>query len=255
MTTDLFSLKGKHALVTGASTGIGNALARGLAAAGASVTLNARSKDRLAAAAGALRGEGYDVAEAAFDVTDGAAVRAAVDAIEAKGKPIDILVNNAGLTRRASLEDVSEATWREVLSTNLDGAFLVGQAVAKHMIKRKRGKIINICSVMSELARPTTAPYAASKGGLKMLTRAMAVDWGKHDIQANGIAPGYFKTELTQPLVDNPQFTAWVQGRTPAGRWGDVKELVGAAVFLASDASSYVSGHLLYVDGGLTASV
>ena len=255
MTNELFSLKGRHALVTGASTGIGNALARGLAAAGASVTLNARSKERLAAAANALRAEGYDISEASFDVTDGAAARAAVDAIEAKGKPIDILVNNAGLTRRASLEEVSEATWREVLSTNLDGAFLVGQAVAKHMIKRKRGKIINICSVMSELARPTTAPYAASKGGLKMLTRAMAIDWGKHGIQANGIAPGYFKTELTQSLVDNPEFTAWVKSRTPAGRWGDVKELIGAAVFLASDASSYVSGHLLYVDGGLTASV
>jgi gluconate 5-dehydrogenase len=255
MTSDLFSLSGRHALVTGASTGIGNALARGLAAAGASVTLNARSKDRLAAAAAALKADGFDVSTAPFDVTDGAAVRAAVDAIEAKGTPVDILVNNAGLTRRASLEEVTEAVWREVLSTNLDGAFLVGQAVARHMIKRKRGKIINICSVMSELARPTTAPYAASKGGLKMLTRAMAIDWGKHGIQANGIAPGYFKTELTQPLVDNPQFSAWVESRTPAGRWGDVKELVGAAVFLASEASSYVSGHLIYVDGGLTASV
>lgn len=255
MTSELFSLRGRHALVTGASTGIGNALATGLAAAGATVTLNARSKDRLAAAASALRAKGYQVGEAPFDVTDGAAARAAVDAIEARGTPIDILINNAGLTRRASLEEVTEATWREVLSTNLDGAFLVGQAVARHMIKRKRGKIINICSVMSELARPTTAPYAASKGGLKMLTRAMAIDWGKHGIQANGIAPGYFKTELTQALVDNPEFTTWVKSRTPAGRWGDVKELIGAAVFLASDASSYVSGHLLYVDGGLTASV
>ncbi|KAB2851452.1 MAG: SDR family oxidoreductase [Hyphomicrobiaceae bacterium] len=255
MATELFSLKGRHALVTGASTGIGNALARGLAAAGASLTLNARSKERLSAAAATLRSEGCEVDEAPFDVTDGAAARAAVDAIEAKGRPIDILVNNAGLTRRASLEEVSEAAWREVLATNLDGAFLVGQAVARHMIKRRRGKIINICSIMSELARPTTAPYAASKGGLKMLTRAMAIDWGKYGIQANGIAPGYFKTELTKPLVDNPQFTAWVESRTPAGRWGDVKELVGAAVFLASDASSYVSGHLLYVDGGLTASV
>ena len=248
-----FDLAGRTALVTGASAGIGYALARGLAGAGARVVLNARGVDKLEAAAGRLRAEGAQVLTAAFDVTAGEAVGAAVDRIEREAGPIDILVNNAGMQRRAPLEQFAEADWHELMKTNLDSVFLVGQAVARHMIGRKRGKIINICSVQSELGRPGIAPYTASKGAVKMLTKGMAIDWGQHGIQVNGLGPGYFKTELTQALVDNPEFTQWLVNHTPSRRWGDVQDLVGAAVFLASDASNFVNGHILYVDGGVTA--
>ena len=252
---DQFNLAGRTALVTGSSTGIGFALARGLAGAGARVVLNARSADKLEAAAATLRAEGATVHTAAFDVTKAADVQAAVARIEAEFGAIDILVNNAGMQLRAPLEDFDEANWHTLMRTNVDSVFLVGQAVARHMIPRRRGKIVNICSVQSELGRPNIAPYTASKGAVKMLTKGMAIDWGQHGIQVNGLGPGYFKTELTQALVDNEPFSNWLIGRTPSRRWGDVEDLVGAAVFLASDASRFVNGHILYVDGGVTATL
>jgi gluconate 5-dehydrogenase len=248
-----FDLSGKTALITGSSAGIGLALAQGLAGAGATVVLNARNDGKLQAAVQALRAQGATVHAVAFDVTDATAVAAAVARIEADIAPIDILVNNAGMQKRAPLQDFAMADWQQLMRTNLDSVFVVGQAVARHMIGRKRGKIINICSVQSELGRPGIAPYTASKGALKMLTKGMAIDWGPHGLQVNGLGPGYFKTELNQALVDNPEFSAWLIGRTPSRRWGDVEDLVGAAVFLSSDASRFVNGHILYVDGGVTA--
>lgn len=250
-----FSLAGRTALVTGSSSGIGLTLAAGLAGAGARVVLNGRDASRLDAAAAKLRAAGLAVEAAPFDVTDAQAVADAVQRIEAEIAPIDILVNNAGMQRRAPLEQFSHEDWSTLMKTNVDSVFIVGQAVARRMITRRRGKIINVCSVQSELGRPSIAPYTASKGAVKMLTKGMAIDWGPHGIQVNGLGPGYFKTELTQALVDNPEFSAWLINRTPSRRWGDVEDLVGAAVFLASDASSFVNGHILYVDGGVTATL
>jgi gluconate 5-dehydrogenase len=247
-----FSLEGRTALVTGSSQGIGFSLARGLAAAGARLILNGRDAGKLGAARDTLAAEGHRVETAAFDVTSGPEVRDAIDRIEREIAPVDILVNNAGIQRRAPLQDFAEETWTELMRTNLDSVFLVGQAVARHMIGRGRGKIINVCSVQSELARPGIAPYAASKGALKMLTKGMCTDWAPLGLQVNGLAPGYFETELTRPLVQDETFTAWLKGRTPARRWGKVEELNGAAVFLASAASDFVNGHILYVDGGIT---
>ncbi len=255
MPLEQFDLTGRVALVTGSSAGIGYALAKGLAGSGARVVLNGRDVDRLAAAAKSLEGIGPAVHQATFDVTDRAGVEAAVERIEREAGPIDILINNAGIQRRMPLEEFSDDTWREVMRTNLDSAFIVGQVVARRMIPRKKGSIINICSVNSELGRPTIAPYTATKGGLKMLTKGMAVDWGKYGIRVNGIGPGYFKTELNKALYTNEQFSGWLTGRTPLGRWGEVEELVGAAVFLASDAASFVTGHILYVDGGVTSAL
>ncbi len=254
MAEGLFDLGGRRALVTGSSMGIGRALAQGLAAHGADLVLNARKADRLEAAAEELRGTGREVETSAFDVTDSAAVFAAVEAIEAKG-PIDILVNNAGMQFRTPLENYPEDKWDALFATNVKSAFLVGQAVARHMIRRGSGKIINIASVQSELARPGIAPYTATKGAIRNLTKGMATDWAQHGLQVNAIAPGYFRTPLNQALVDDPAFSAWLEKRTPAGRWGNVEELVGAAVFLAGHASSFVNGHTLYVDGGITASI
>ena len=249
----LFDLTGRLALVTGSGKGIGFGLARGLGRAGARVVLNGRDEGRLAEAARTLRGEGLAIDVARFDASDAAAVEAGVATVESAVGAIDILVNNAGMQFRSPLEDFPVEKWSELMRTNIDSAFFVGQAVARRMIPRGRGKIVNIASVQSELARPGIAPYAATKGAIRQLTRGMCTDWAKHGLQINAIAPGYFKTELNQALVDNPEFSAWLAGRTPAGRWGDVEELVGAAVFLASDASSFVNGHTLYVDGGITA--
>ncbi|MDH3263539.1 MAG: SDR family oxidoreductase [Paracoccaceae bacterium] len=249
----LFDLGGKTALVTGSSMGIGFTLAKGLAEAGAHIVLNARNTDRLAEAAGQLRAEGHDVHELAFDVTDHAAARAAADGFERDQGPIDILVNNAGMQHRAPLEDFPPEMFDRLLATNVASVFHVGQAVARHMIARGQGKIINIASVQTLLARPGIAPYTATKGAVANLTKGMATDWAPKGLNCNAIAPGYFDTPLNAALVANPEFSAWLEKRTPAGRWGRVEELVGACVFLASDAASFVNGHTLYVDGGITA--
>ena len=251
----IFRLDGRLALITGSSTGIGLALARSLGQAGASLVLNGRNQAKLEAAAQALRGEGFTVHAVPFDVVDAAAVESAVQSIESGIGAIDILINNAGLTRRMPLQDFPIETWNQIMRTNVDGVFITGQAVARRMIERKRGKIINICSVQSELARPGTAPYMASKGAVKNLTKGMAVDWAPHGLNVNGIGPGYFKTELTEKLVNDPEFNDWLIKRTPARRWGEVEELGGAAVYLASEASRFVNGHVLYVDGGVLASL
>ncbi|EUB96838.1 Gluconate 5-dehydrogenase [Rhizobium sp. CF080] len=255
MAYPLFDLTGSRALVTGSSQGIGFALARGLAEHGASIVLNGRDRARLEIAAGQLKETGATVSVSDFDVTEAEAVKRGVDAIEAEVGAIDILVNNAGMQFRSPLEDFPIDRWEQLLKTNVSSVFYVGQAVAKHMISRGRGKIINIASVQSELARPGIAPYTASKGAVKNLTRGMCTDWAKHGLQINALAPGYFKTPLNQALVDSQEFSSWLEKRTPAGRWGDVEELVGAAVFLSSKASSFVNGHTLYVDGGITTSL
>jgi len=255
MTHPLFDLTGRTAFITGSSKGIGLAIAEALASVGATVVLNARDAARLEQARAALAQRGVKVHAKAFDVTDEAAVEAGIAAIEAEVGPIDILVNNAGMQHRAPFAEFPTDGWRKLMATNVDSVFLVGRAVAQRMVVRKRGKIINVCSVQSELGRPTIAPYTATKGAVKMLTKGMAIDLGPHGIQVNGLGPGYFRTELNQALVDNPEFSGWLAKRTPAGRWGEVGELGGAAIFLASDASSFVSGHILYVDGGITASL
>ena len=267
----LFNLTGRTALITGSTSGIGFELARGLLGAGASVILNGRSSERLKKASDALKQYVSDnalnagahsqkelVRTCAFDVTSCEDTQKAIESIEEGSQnsgPIDILINNAGMTYRSELQDFPVEQWNNIMRTNVDSVFYVSRVVAKYMIKRGAGKIINTCSVMSELGRPATAPYTASKGALKMLTKAMAVDWGKYGIQANGIGPGYFKTELTQALVNDENFSNWLISRTPAKRWGNVEDLVGAAVFLSSATSEFVNGHILYVDGGVTASL
>ena len=255
MSTTLFDLTGKRALITGSSQGIGFALARGLAAAGASIVLNGRTADKLMQAAETLRGEGATVETLAFDATDHDAVRTAIDGFEAGTGPIDILVNNAGMQHRTALEDFPADAFERLLQTNIASVFHVGQAVARHMIARGAGKIVNICSVQSALARPGIAPYTATKGAVANLTKGMATDWAKHGLQCNGLAPGYFDTPLNKALVEDPKFTEWLSNRTPAGRWGKVEELVGACIFLSSEASSFVNGTVVYVDGGITASL
>ena len=248
----LFDLTGRLALITGSSRGIGRAIAEGYLAAGARVVINGRDEDAVAAAVKAL---GSSALAAPFDVTGKAAVEAAVDKIEKDIGPIDILVNNAGMTKRMPFTEFPEADWRQIMATNLDSVFFVTQSVARRMISRSRGKIVNICSVMSELGRPTIAPYTASKGAVKMLTKAMCAEFAKHGITANGISPGYFGTELNQALMADEKVSAWFCARTPAGRWCKVDELQCAAIFLACDASSFVNGHILFVDGGMTAVV
>ena len=251
----LFDLSGRLALVTGSSKGIGFALAGALAAAGARVVLNARDAAKLAEARDALAARGHEVHAVPFDVTDADAVEAGIARIESEIGPIDILVNNAGMQHRGAFHEFPLDAWRKLNATNVDSVFFTGRAVAQRMVQRQRGKIVNVCSVQSELARPSIAPYTATKGAVKNLTKGMATDLGRYGIQVNGLGPGYFKTELTQALVADPAFTAWLSNRTPAGRWGEVQELAGAIVFLASDASSFVNGHILYVDGGITASL
>jgi gluconate 5-dehydrogenase len=247
-----FDLAGRRALVTGGGSGLGLAIARGLAQAGAKVVINGRNRARLDAAAQALADESLDIAVAAFDVAQPAAVSAGVAALERDG-PIDILVNNAALNRRAPLETFSDDEWRALMAANVDGPFFVARAVIPGMKARGRGKIINLCSLASDLGRPNIVPYATSKGGVRMLTRALAVELAPHNIQVNGIAPGFFRTEMNAALVEDREFSAWVARRTPAGRWADPPEIAGAAVFLASAAADYVTGHILAVDGGFGA--
>ncbi|WP_137930829.1 SDR family oxidoreductase [Mesorhizobium comanense] len=251
MSSNLFDLTGRRALVTGSSQGIGFALATGLAQAGAQVVLNGRDADKLGAAGARIPGAEI----LAFDATDHDAVRSAIDDFELSHGAIDILVNNAGMQFRTPLEDFPADAFERLLQTNIASVFHVGQAVARHMIKRGRGKIVNIASVQTALARPGIAPYTATKGAVGNLTKGMATDWARYGLQCNAIAPGYFDTPLNAALVADPAFSTWLEKRTPAGRWGKVEELTGACVFLASDASSFVNGHILYVDGGITASI
>ena len=254
MSAALFDLSGHTALVTGSSRGLGYAIAEGLGAAGAAVVLNGSDPERLAAAAAPLRAKGLTVTEAVFDVTDESAVMRAFAKLDAAGVLVDILVNNAGIQLRKPIVETTAAEWQRVIDTNLTSAFLVGREAARRMIERgKGGKIINIGSLMSEVARATLCAYTAAKGGIKMLTRAMAAEWAEHNIQANAIGPGYMATEMTRPLRENAAFDAWLMARTPARRWGKPEELVGTAIFLASSASGYVNGQIIYVDGGILA--
>jgi gluconate 5-dehydrogenase len=255
MSIRLFDLSGRLALVTGSSQGIGLSIARGLGAAGARIVLNGRDAAKLEAAVSTLEADGIEAFGERFDVTDPNDVASGVMRIEEHVGPIDILVNNAGIQRRMALEDYPVETWHEVMRANLDSVFYVGQAVARRMIPRRRGKIINIASLQSEAARYSIAPYTASKGAVKNLTKGMCTDWARHGLQINAIGPGYFVTPLNQALVDNPEFDAWLKARTPAGRWGNVEELQGAAIFLASSASDFVNGQIIYVDGGVLATL
>jgi gluconate 5-dehydrogenase len=253
MTTNIFGLTGKTALVTGSSRGLGRSMAEGLAEAGATVILNGADRDRLAAAAEAMRGKGHRVSEACFNVTDETAVVAAFARFDAEGIAVDILINNAGIQFRRPMVDLATEDWRRVIDTNLTSAFVVGREAARRMIPRGHGKIINIGSLTSELARATVAPYTVAKGGIKMLTRAMAAEWAAHGIQANAIGPGYMLTDMNEALINDPAFDAWVKARTPSKRWGRPEELIGTAVYLASSASNYVNGQIIYVDGGMLA--
>jgi len=255
MSLKLFDLNGKIALITGSSRGLGFTIAEGLGKAGATIVANGVNEQRLNEAVKTLSKKGIKAHGYAFDVTRPEQIKQKVQEIEEEVGAIDILVNNAGIQIRAAIEDFDEDDWRRIVDVNLTGTFLVSKCVVKSMIKRKSGKIINICSIQSELARPTTAAYAASKGGVKMLTKAMATEWGKYNIQVNGLGPGYIITDITKPLVQDKDFNSWVCSRTPANRWGSPGDLVGGAIFLASKASDYVNGHILYIDGGMLSCV
>ena len=255
MSEKLFDVRGRNALITGASRGIGFALARGLGRAGARPVLNGRNEETLDAAVAALAKEGIAAKTCAFDVTSHTQASASIAELEATGTQIDILINNAGMQTRAPLQDFEVDKFDQLIATNLRSVFSVSQAVAKPMMERKAGKIINIASVMSLLARPSIAPYTASKGAVSSLTKAMAADWAQYGLNCNAIAPGYFKTELNEALVADADFNSWLISRTPAGRWGEVEELVGVCLFLASNASDFVNGQTIFVDGGLTATV
>jgi gluconate 5-dehydrogenase len=251
MSMQLFDLGGRTALVTGSARGIGACIAAGLGAAGAQVVVNGRRSEAVDTAVQALRDKGIAARGAVFDVADETAVLAAFEAFDRDGVEIDILVNNAGIQHRQPMVELALADWQRVLDTNLTAAFLVGREAAKRMIARGRGgKIINIGSLTSEAARATVAPYTVAKGGIKLLSRAMAAEWAKHDIQANSIGPGYILTDMNEALIANAQFDAWVKSSNPSGRWGRPDELVGTAVYLASAASNYVNGQIIYVDGG-----
>jgi gluconate 5-dehydrogenase len=254
-TLSLFSLAGRRALITGSSRGIGFGIAAALAGAGAEIVINSRDTEALGLAAEKLAAGGASVRAVAFDVTNEESVADGIGWCESELGPIDILVNNAGMQYRSPLEDFPAEKFEQVIRTNLNSVFYVGQAVARKMIPRGRGKIINICSVMTNVARASIAPYSASKAAVANLTRGMATDWAKHGLNINGIAPGYIRTELNEALLQNAEFNSWVEKRTPAGRWADPAELGGAAIFLSSDAASFVNGHILYVDGGFTATV
>jgi len=253
--TDLFNLNGKQALITGSSRGLGRTFAEALGRAGASVILNARNEDQLNTTVTELAETGLDVRGYTFDVTDADAIDKAISDIESKKGCIDILVNNAGINLRAPLEDMDIDTWRKVLDINLTSAFLVSRRIAPGMIEKKDGRIINICSLTSAHARKTIAPYSVAKSGLKMLTMSMATEWGQYGVRANAIGPGYFNTEMNRTLYEDTEFNGWIHSRTPMDRWGLPEELVGAAIYLASDASSFTTGQLLYVDGGILATL
>ncbi|RFC67568.1 MULTISPECIES: SDR family oxidoreductase [Mesorhizobium] len=252
--SSLFDLSGRTALITGSSGGLGLAIAEALAESGASVILNGRDESKLATSVRALTSRGFSASASAFDVCDEAAVQAAFAAFDTNGIVVDILVNNAGIQFRKPMLELNSADWRRVLETNLTSAFVVGREAARRMVSRsKGGKIINIGSLNSEVARTTTAPYTAAKGGIKLLTRSMAAEWAVHGIQANAIGPGYIDTEMNKALTSDPKFDAWVRSRTPSGRWGLPRDLAGTAIFLASPASDYVNGQIIYVDGGMLA--
>ncbi|MQF98690.1 MAG: glucose 1-dehydrogenase [SAR202 cluster bacterium] len=252
---DLFSLKDKTALITGSSEGIGFALANGLAEAGARIIINGRDKEKLSSAARKLEEKHAVVDQLAFDVTDYHQVQEKIDNYHKNNSQIDILINNAGMQHRGPLEDFPPEMFEKLMQTNVSSIFNVGQAVARHMIKRGNGKVINIASVQTMLARPGIAPYTTTKGAVANITKGMATDWAGKGLQINAIAPGYFETKLTAALVADPEFSAWLEKRTPAGRWGKVEELVGVCVFLSSAASSFVNGQTIFVDGGITASL
>lgn len=254
-TNALFDLSGKVALITGGGSGLGLAMARGLADAGATVILNGRGREKLERSSGALRDAGGKAGIAAFDVTDSAAVNAGVAAVVAEHGAVDILVNNAGMQHRQPIENFTDDEWHRLMNTNVNAAFYVSRAVIPSMKAKRAGKIINVCSVLSFISRPSIVPYATSKGGLAMFTKGLAVELASFGIQSNGIAPGFYKTEMNTALFTNPEFDAWVCKRTPAARWGDPSELAGAAVFLASAASDYVNGQIVAVDGGFTSSM
>lgn len=251
----LFDLSGRIALITGSSRGLGYAMAQGLAEAGATVILNGQNADNLASAAAEFAKQGFTVHTSIFNVTDSAQVKAEVARLNAEVGQIDILINNAGINFRQPLVEYDENEWRRVIDVNLNGVFYVSKAVMPSMVERKSGKIINIASLMSDSSRKTIPAYTASKGAVKQLTKAMATELAEHNIQVNAIAPGFFKTDLNIPLINNPEFNSWVERRTPAGRWGDPSELRGIAVFLASDASTYVNGQTIFVDGGMLAAL
>jgi gluconate 5-dehydrogenase len=255
MSLSLFDLKGRTALVTGSGRGLGRAIAEGMAKAGARIVVNGTDPARVETAVGELRAAGLAAEGAAFDVTDEAAIVKAFEEFDQAGIEIDILVNNAGIQVRKPLVEFSSADWRKVIETNLTSAFIIGREAAKRMIPRKRGKIVNIASLASELARPTIAPYTAAKAGIKNLTKSMAVEWAVSGIQANAIGPGYMLTDMNQALMSNTDFNNWLMSRVPAKRWGNPDELVGAAIFLASPASNYINGQTIYVDGGMLAAM
>ena len=249
-----FSLQGKVALITGASYGIGFNIARGFAAAGATIVFNDINQELVDKGLAAYKEEGIPAHGYVCDVTDEAAVNELVKKIEAEVGVIDILVNNAGIIKRIPMLEMAAADFRKVIDIDLNGPFIVSKAVIPGMIKKGHGKIINICSMMSELGRETVSAYAAAKGGLKMLTKNIASEYGEYNIQCNGIGPGYIETPQTAPLrVEGHPFNSFIISKTPAARWGKPEDLMGPAVFLASDASDFVNGHILYVDGGILA--
>ncbi len=253
MSTDLFKLAGKTALITGSSRGLGRAMAEGMARAGARVVINGTDAGRVSEAVNAMNADGMQATGCVFNVTDEATIKASFERFDTEGTAIDILVNNAGIQFRKPMVELETADWQRVIDTNLTSAFVIGREAAKRMIARGHGKIINIGSLMSGLGRATVAPYTAAKGGIKSLTQAMTAEWAGLGIQANAIGPGYMITDMNQALIDNPAFDSWVKGRTPSKRWGKPEELVGAAIFLASPASDYITGQIIYVDGGMTA--
>ncbi len=256
MSINLFDLTGKVALVTGAVHGLGMSMAKGLGNAGATIVVNNKSEDLLESAVEAYKSSGLKAHGYVFDVTDEKAVAESIAKIEAEVGPIDILINNAGIIKRTPIIDMEVVDFELVVKIDLVGPFIVSKYVAKSMMKRGGGKIINICSMMSELGRDSVSAYAAAKGGLKMLTKSMATEWAKYNIQTNGIGPGYFATSQTAPIrVDGHPFNDFIISRTPAGRWGDPDDLQGAAIFLSSKASDFVNGHVLYVDGGILATI